>query len=105
MRRLVYVHAVLPGGNEITVGLSLARRMLRQARARLDVCTRSLGVDVADAGPELDDARAQLDAWQAALHAAGYCRRCGRPLTDPESVALGLGPDCARRIPRKDPVQ
>ena len=23
-----------------------------------------------------------------------YCRRCGRRLTDPESVVLGIGPEC-----------
>ena len=23
-----------------------------------------------------------------------YCRRCGRPLTDPESRLAGYGPDC-----------
>lgn len=30
----------------------------------------------------------------AALNGAGRCRTCGRPLSDPESVRLGEGPDC-----------
>lgn len=31
-----------------------------------------------------------LEVWHE-----GYCGRCGRSLTVPESVARGLGPDCA----------
>lgn len=27
----------------------------------------------------------------------GMCCRCGRPLTNPESIAAGIGPDCAGR--------
>lgn len=26
---------------------------------------------------------------------SGTCRRCGRPLTDPGSIAAGIGPECA----------
>lgn len=26
---------------------------------------------------------------------AGTCRRCGRPLSDPTSIAAGIGPECA----------
>jgi len=26
----------------------------------------------------------------------GFCRRCGRELTDPKSIAAGIGPDCAK---------
>jgi hypothetical protein len=29
---------------------------------------------------------------------AGRCRRCGRLLTDPASIAVGLGPDCRAKI-------
>jgi hypothetical protein len=32
------------------------------------------------------------------LVAAGRCRICGRTLTDPGSVAAGVGPECAARI-------
>lgn len=28
----------------------------------------------------------------------GQCGRCGRPLTTPESLATGLGPDCAAEL-------
>lgn len=31
----------------------------------------------------------------ADLKHMGLCGRCGRPLTHPESIDLGLGPDCA----------
>jgi hypothetical protein len=35
---------------------------------------------------------AQCEIWHA-----GKCGRCGRVLTDPESIATGLGPKCAGR--------
>lgn len=28
---------------------------------------------------------------------ASRCARCGRPLTDPESIARGMGPVCAEK--------
>jgi hypothetical protein len=34
---------------------------------------------------------------EADLAAQGYCRRCGVRLTDPESIARGIGPDCAKK--------
>lgn len=34
---------------------------------------------------------------QAEFWHAGTCARCGRELTDPESIARGLGPVCAGR--------
>lgn len=34
----------------------------------------------------------QCEFWHA-----GECARCGRELTDPESIARGLGPICAER--------
>ncbi len=39
----------------------------------------------------------QLPAPAAAFH-EGTCGRCGRKLTTPESVALGIGPDCAGKM-------
>jgi len=33
-----------------------------------------------------------LEVWHS-----GACSRCGRELTDPESIARGLGPVCAQR--------
>ena len=32
-------------------------------------------------------------------HATGVCGVCGRALSDPESVALGIGPVCAGKLP------
>jgi hypothetical protein len=34
------------------------------------------------------------EALEAELAGAGRCKRCGRTLTDPASIARGLGPDC-----------
>jgi hypothetical protein len=36
---------------------------------------------------------AQVEFWHE-----GYCGRCGRELTVPESIERGLGPQCARRM-------
>lgn len=35
----------------------------------------------------------QLEVWHE-----GRCGRCGRPLTVPESIENGLGPECIKRI-------
>jgi hypothetical protein len=47
-------------------------------------------------------ARPDVGDWPASLYAAlaptGRCHACARPLGDPVSKALGLGPDCAARI-------
>jgi Family of unknown function (DUF6011)/Domain of unknown function (DUF1897) len=43
-----------------------------------------------------DDVKAE--ALEAQLARAHRCRRCGRPLTDPESVAAAVGPDCEAKI-------
>lgn len=32
------------------------------------------------------------------IHHEGRCGRCGRPLTVPESLLIGLGPDCASKM-------
>jgi len=32
------------------------------------------------------------------IYNLGTCGRCGRPLTDPESIKRGLGPTCASRV-------
>ena len=38
------------------------------------------------------------DSLQAALVALMFCANCGRPLTDPQSVERGIGPDCWEHI-------
>lgn len=37
----------------------------------------------------------QLEVWHE-----GRCGRCGRPLTVPESISNGLGPECMKRVGR-----
>lgn len=32
------------------------------------------------------------------LHHEGRCGKCGRPLTTPESVKRGIGPECFKRM-------
>lgn len=59
-------------------------------------------------GPEAPSARAFTYVWTALrnyilpvgveLWHEGRCGRCGRALTVPESVARGLGPECAGRM-------
>lgn len=36
---------------------------------------------------------ANLEVWHQ-----GHCGRCGRPLTVPESIESGFGPECSRRL-------
>lgn len=36
----------------------------------------------------------RAERLEAALVAGGRCKRCGRPLRDPVSIAAGVGPDC-----------
>lgn len=36
----------------------------------------------------------RVDAYNAVLDELEHCRRCGRPLTNPESVARRIGPEC-----------
>jgi hypothetical protein len=35
--------------------------------------------------------------WENELAKAGRCKRCGRLLTDPRSVADSIGPECRRK--------
>ncbi len=35
---------------------------------------------------------------QVEVHHSGYCGRCGRPLTVPESIRAGIGPICITKI-------
>lgn len=42
----------------------------------------------------------QLEVWHE-----GRCGRCGRLLTVPESVAHGIGPECAGLLRAIDPIQ
>jgi hypothetical protein len=34
------------------------------------------------------------ELFEAQLVRTGRCKRCGRPLSDPESLERGVGPDC-----------
>lgn len=44
------------------------------------------------------DAITAEDAWAQVGHATGWCGICGRELTNPESIARGIGPICAGNI-------
>lgn len=41
----------------------------------------------------LDNLPDTMELWHE-----GACGRCGRPLTDPDSIAAGYGPDCRERL-------
>lgn len=36
-------------------------------------------------------------ALERALHEEKRCKECGRELTDPMSIELGIGPECRKR--------
>lgn len=54
------------------------------------------------AKPDLTDARRDQLAHQRDLYArlqrSDTCKVCGRPLTDPESIAAGIGADCRKKV-------
>ena len=58
---------------------------------------RGWGGEAAEAFRWLIATRGDAGAFfaQAEFWHAGFCARCGRELTDPESIARGLGPICA----------
>lgn len=41
---------------------------------------------------------ANLDSDKVEVWHEGACSRCGRPLTDPESIRRGIGPTCAEHM-------
>ena len=41
---------------------------------------------------------AQDDRGMAEIKHEGHCGRCGRELTDPDSIDLGIGPECAKMM-------
>ncbi len=43
-------------------------------------------------------AEAPEEVMLAGARIAGICCRCGRPLTDPTSMALGIGPECIHHL-------
>jgi hypothetical protein len=44
-----------------------------------------------------NDKPEHAERLEAELAGADRCRRCGRALTDPESVSRGVGPDCVAK--------
>lgn len=46
------------------------------------------------------NAHKDLDSVMATVQHEGRCGRCNRPLTHPESLQNGLGPECVRRVDR-----
>lgn len=79
------VHAYTGQGFLTPEGLRPWRRAEGTTLARVAafVCRVLLGKQALPAGYSLQESR--------------VCVRCGRKLTTPESLALGLGPECARR--------
>jgi hypothetical protein len=55
--------------------------------AKISYITRTLSSDITEAR------RMALTATLVSL-TAGCCTRCGRHLTDPSSIARGIGPEC-----------
>lgn len=87
-----------------------AERIATRQNAR-DAKLATRGVRVAQTNRRYaEEARAEGDTERAAyligyaeraeaiVRALGRCIRCGRTLSDPESIARGYGPDCARLV-------
>lgn len=58
-------------------------------------CVRAIGWALRHLLAETPDLPDVLEVWHE-----GRCGRCGRRLTVPESIATGLGPECAGRVGR-----
>jgi hypothetical protein len=71
--------------------LAWVAEQCRRARARGDQTEAD----------QWDAARGELEALLARI---GACRRCGRLLRDPVSVAAGIGPECRRKVERAPAV-
>lgn len=60
---------------------------------------RSAGIDAAEIVALLDDIEANpLAAAMKYGKLSGRCCSCGRDLTDPSSIAMGIGPICAEKF-------
>ena len=73
------------------------------SRLSLDLARRTVayaGAHLADLGYGTPRSRAALaaKAEQATIWLASHCECCGAPLSDPDSVARRVGPECARRL-------
>jgi hypothetical protein len=51
----------------------------------------------AEAAGRGDTPMAESARQQIAQRLVGRCRECHRELTDPDSIAAGIGPECASR--------
>lgn len=76
-------------------------RLLVARRAYFAKLLKELRITDPSPTPVATDAiaryEAQIAGVEAELARRGACRACGRPLSDPESVRRGVGPDCAAR--------
>jgi len=73
----------------------MTRPTRKQVASWLAYCNRQLD------DPTLDpDRRAVLEAKAEHLRRqlAGSCSRCGRALSDPDSLAIGIGPECLEQV-------
>lgn len=82
-----------PTTYEARVATSYARFTRRHPAHAVEMLARMEASGFNDSG--LDWLRATT--IRSTLRTLGRCERCGRTLTDPDSVTRGIGPECARR--------
>jgi len=81
-RDYVYIGMIINGAFKTT-----AKSKMHRGSLPVDALSWALGQFQKDVLPEL------VEVWHV-----GRCGRCGRMLTVPESVASGIGPDCAAQM-------
>jgi len=85
------------GTHTTTRNATTDRLALHAARAVAAALTEAPALD-----PEYDVPAVEWESHLAdrcySLQLEDRCRNCGNPLTDPQSIATGLGPDCEERI-------
>lgn len=67
----------------------------RMARDVVQLRTQLAVAQEAEDSPRIAEIRRALSVRVERLAAAHRCEVCGRSLSDPTSVALGVGPECA----------
>ena len=76
----------------------VATKKLGQCRTRIAQIDAGVIVGV---HANRDEALNMHDRLELACRETGRCQRCGRELTDPVSVAQGVGRDCLRELQQR----
>lgn len=75
----------------------MRRKLARQAAIRKQIRSLTKRGEYGHDDKRVAKLEAEYDALEQETR-SGKCRNCGRPLTDPESLARGYGPLCFAKL-------